>query len=161
MLAIASLMAAALSCLFAYPASANEREAAGEGFQFAVARRGCTQEDAPAIEIFLSRSKYVGSKDPPPPPYIRIELSSTSVESISDVTVQLVPLSRETGSTGRIARAELVDDEGRHQWLSGVLQIASLKPNEQVAGRYDFASELRPIKGSFRASIFRHQALCG
>jgi hypothetical protein len=160
MLAIASLMAAALSCLFAYPAPSNELEATGDDFQFAVARRGCTQEDAPAIEIFLSKSKYLGSNDPPAP-YIRIEVSSTSVETISDVTVHLVSLSRESGSVGRIARAELVDDEGRHQWLSGLLRIASLEPNEHVAGRYDFESRLGPIRGSFRGSIVRHQAICG
>src|SRR5690348_14649052 len=47
-----------------------------QSFPHAFARRGCTQEDAPALEIFLTKVPFSGIGDPPPS-YIRVELSSS------------------------------------------------------------------------------------
>src|SRR5690348_18443649 len=61
---------------------------------YVIAKRGCTQEDAPALEIYFSRTRYSGVGDPKPP-YLRFEISSSSIDPLKPGTLVLSGLQRE------------------------------------------------------------------
>ena len=156
----ALLTVAAWAALPLQPLFAEDQSAPSESFRYAVARRGCTQEDAPAIEIVLSTQTYSGVGEPPAP-HIRVEIASSPPEGLRDVTLNLLALRRRPGEIGRIARAELVDKGRDHFWLTGSVHIASLVPDQSVSGSYNFVWESGELKGDFQARIVKHQAVCG
>src|ERR1700704_6146843 len=71
-------------------------------FLHASAMRGCTQEDAPALEIYLTRSPFAGTGDPSPP-YIHIEISASPQETIAPITLTLIQMRRDPTKPGHDA----------------------------------------------------------
>lgn len=122
-------------------------------FPYAFARRGCTQEDAPAIEIYLTRVRYAGGGEPATP-FIRIEIASGDLARVVDTTISLVPLSRHgIDRNQRIARAELNQSKSRTVWLKGSLRLARVEPGKGVDGRYDIVDPSgRVWRGEVRAN---------
>jgi hypothetical protein len=55
--------------------------ASTEEFRYAVAQRGCTQEDAPAMEIYLTEALFSG-EGTPSGPYIRVEMAWASWQMV-------------------------------------------------------------------------------
>lgn len=128
-------------------------------FPYAFAMRGCTQEDAPALELYLVSTPPAG--ETPAPPFIRIEVSSRPSETFAAETFALVPLRRDPAHSGRIVRGELRTDERTQQWLSGTLTFIPAASG-QVAGFYDFSlPPNRRFAGEFKAPIVRTDAVCG
>src|SRR4051812_15926247 len=70
----------------AAPAGENKLE---QAFPHAFAKRGCTQEDAPALEIYLTKTALNGAGEPSPP-YIRVEISSSPTEVIGPASMSLI-----------------------------------------------------------------------
>src|SRR6478672_2011762 len=97
-----------LLTLTATQAAAEDDRKLGQNFPFAYALRGCTQEDAPALEIYLTQVGFNG-EGTPSPPYLRIEIASPPTETIGRLTLQLIPLRRDPAKPGRIVRAELME----------------------------------------------------
>src|ERR1700759_4464218 len=62
-------------------------------FPYAFATRGCTQEDAPALEIYFTEAQFKGDGTPAPP-YLRIEIASRVNETIAPLSAELMPLRR-------------------------------------------------------------------
>lgn len=91
---------------------------AAASFGHALATRGCTQEDFPAIEIVLTRLAWDGA-GPIPKPYIRIEASGAPLDARRDM--QLTPLRRDPADP-LIVRAAVVGDD-RLVWLTGTLRL--------------------------------------
>jgi hypothetical protein len=132
-----------------------------QGFPFAFAMRGCTQEDAPALEIHLTRVSFNGNGKPSPP-YIHIEISSLPSETIGQAPLKLAPLRRDPAMPGRIARAELVEAPQKSVWLSGTVTINQAVPGGRVSGNYEF---MMPggatLSQSFTAEYSNRPAVCG
>ncbi len=62
-------------------------------FRHAVARRGCTQEDARALEVYLTRARYEGEGEPAPP-YARMEIAWDAWARAGGEALEFVPLAR-------------------------------------------------------------------
>src|SRR5262245_33375072 len=75
-------------------ADSSQTTRASDGYSYAVARRGCTQEDAPAMEIYLTRTQFDG-QGLPPTPYVRIEVAWSDWVRLIDTQLPLIPLSRQ------------------------------------------------------------------
>ena len=132
-----------------------------QAFPHAYAMRGCTQEDAPALEIYFTRTPFAGGGDPSPP-YIRFEISSLPSETIGPVSLALIPLRRDPTKPGRIARAELVETLRDRTWLSGTIALNEAAPGRPVSGRYDVAMPSgRRLGASFTAEYSNRSAVCG
>jgi hypothetical protein len=130
-------------------------------FPHASAMRGCTQEDAPALEIYLTRSPFAGTGDPSPP-YIHIEISSSPQETIAPITLNLIQMRRDPAKPGRIARAELVEAERSRAWLSGTITLTEAAPGRKVSGRYAVTTPAgRRLESSFSADYSTRSAVCG
>jgi len=140
-------------------ASAGEQPATL--FTHAFASRGCTQEDAPALEIYLTQSPSSAPREPQRP-YIRFEISAGSGDVIARGTYTLSRLRRDPGSAGRIVRAELSEVGAQPIWLSGSLTLDRAAPAKQTAGRYDLtAPDGRQFRGDFSAEYSNAPATCG
>lgn len=114
--------------------------------------RGCTQEDAPALEIFLTREPFDGAGTPSSH-YVRIEIAPVPS---GPVTLQLVQMRRKAGET--ITRAELVEAARAETWLTGTLTLTA----PSASGHYDFATPAgRKLKGDFTAGWNPRPAMCG
>jgi hypothetical protein len=132
-----------------------------KGLVYVAAKRGCTQEDAPALEIYFTRAQYNGVGDAEPP-YLRFEISSSPRETLTAGSYVLSGLRREEGKTGRIVRGELVRTEHDMVWLTGTIELEEAVPGKQVRGRYDVRAPGGPrLINSFRAEYSSNIALCG
>lgn len=131
-------------------------------FPHIFAKRGCTQEDAPALEIYLTRVPYRGKGDPAPP-YLRFEISLSPREAIAaPVVLELMPLRRDPARAGRIVRAEHVDRQHRSTWLNGAITLDSATPGKTVTGRFDVSAPGGPHwSAAFTAEYSSHPAVCG
>jgi hypothetical protein len=106
-------------------------------FTEAVARRGCSQEDAPALEVYLTRARFEGGAEPARP-YIRLEVAGRDYTALLGKPVDLAPLSR----AGRdplkpLARAEYYGEGSTHQWLRGSITLQRVEPDRSVEGSYE------------------------
>jgi hypothetical protein len=147
-----------MACAQAAPAGDNKLE---QNFSYAFAMRGCTQEDAPALEIYLTQTPFTGVGDPSPP-YIRVEISSTPDETIEPASLQLIQMRRDQTKKGRVVRAELAASQRDHIWLSGTLTLSEAVPGGRVSGRYDFTTPTgRHLNSSFSAEYSKRPAVCG
>jgi hypothetical protein len=129
-------------------------------FPHVFATRGCTQEDAPALEIYFTQTPFSGSGEPAPP-YIRVEISSSPSEIIETVSLQLIQMRRDPTKPGRIARAEFAEAGRAQIWLSGTIALNEAAPGRQVSGQYDFATPAGRRSGSFSAEYPKGGAVCG
>jgi hypothetical protein len=146
------------ACTHAAPPPDRKPE---QGFSNAFAMRGCTQEDVPAMEIYLTQSPYTGVGRPSLP-YIRIEISSSPEERIASVTLHLIQLRRDPTNRSRIARAELVEFGHASTWLSGTVELSDATPGEKVVGRYNvMAPDGGRYKSDFVTEYSRRAAVCG
>jgi len=126
----------------------------------AFATRGCTQEDAPALEIYLTPSAYDGATDPTPP-YLRFEISASPTEDLSNLSLELQPLRRSGGAT-KIARAEWVTAPRNSTFLSGTLNLEKALPGSQIAGRYQLITPNgQHLNQSFQAPWPTKSSVCG
>ena len=127
----------------------------------AVVRRGCTEEDAPALEIFLTGALFDGVGDPQPP-FIRIEIGASAGERLTAVTLALQPLRRVAALNSRIARAEFVPDLGNRLRLSGTVTLDEVTPGSRARGRYHIKLPGgRRFTGQFSGPYLPTAAWCG
>jgi hypothetical protein len=133
---------------------------AGTQFAHAVAMRGCTQEDIPALEVYLTPSAYDGRQQPPKP-HIRIEIERAEWDQLVGKDLELAPLSRQGLQRQVLARAELNAEEGPPIWLQGKVRLQTVKLDELVEGSYEFHGPKGEWKGSFRARWLRRTPACG
>lgn len=129
-------------------------------FQYALAMRGCTQEDAPALEIFLTETPLAETGDPSPP-YIRIEVSSSPNEAIKPIALTLIQMRRDVSRPGRLVRAELVEVGRDSVWLSGTITLSEVVPGRVVSGRYDLLTPAGKVSNRFSAKYLNRTAVCG
>ena len=142
-------------------AAAQDDRKLGQNFPFAFAKRGCTQEDVPALEIYLTRDSFNG-EGTPSPPYLRIEIASPPSETIGPLSLQLTPLRRDPEKKGRIARAELMEAGHKSTWLSGTIALDEATPGSRVSGCYDFTSPSGGIMSqNFTAEYSNRPSVCG
>ena len=128
---------------------------------YVLAKRGCTQEDAPALEIYFSRAKFNGTGDPEPP-YLRFEISSSSREPVTPGTFVLSALRREPEKAGRIVRGEFVEAGHEGVWVKGTIVLDEVAPGSEVKGRYDVtAPGGLHLRNSFRTEYLSGAAMCG
>jgi hypothetical protein len=154
-LAIALTIAA---CVRATPAGAATLDLT---LTHVFATRGCTQEDAPALEIYLTQSPFAGAGEPAPP-YIRIEVSSPVDETIRSVSLELIQMRRDPAKPGRIARAELVEPGKDRVWLSGTLTLNEAAPGQQASGQYAFRTPAGlALNRSFKTDYSKRNVVCG
>lgn len=123
--------------------------------------RGCTQEDAPALEIYLTHDAYNGEGEPSPP-YVHIEISSSANEElISPVSLRLIGGRRDPAKPGRIARAQLVEKEQQPVWLSGTVSLTALR-REWVEGHFEIDMPAsKPWRKHFKAAYRNQASMCG
>jgi len=130
----------------------------GPPLSFALAGSGCTQEDIPAVEIFLT-TRWWDGKDSPPIPYVRIEAAGLTPGAPG--ALELSPLRRDP-SRRTLARAELHRDGGGPAWLSGSLRLGGVTAGRPVEGTYTFCVEPgRCLEGRFSAPWRPGRARCG
>jgi hypothetical protein len=142
-------------------AASSSAETLEQTFPHVFAMRGCTQEDAPALEIYLTQTPFAGAGDPAPP-YIRIEISSPPDETIQSVSLKLIQVRRDPARPGRIARAELVELGKDRVWLSGAITLDEAAPGRHVSGQYDFTTPAGlPLNRSFKADYSKRNVVCG
>lgn len=128
-------------------------------FAHAIAGNGCTQEDIPGLEIFLTANDWKGEK-PATAPYIRIEMTRLRTELAVDV--ELSPLKRDPAQR-TLARAALhAADKTSPTWLSGSMHVQQDVTTRFVRGSYSFCAEdRRCFSGSFIAPWRPGSARCG
>jgi len=152
-----SLLASA-ACAQAAPPPDGSLE---HSFPHAFAMRGCTQEDAPALEIYFTQTPFAGVGDPSPS-YIRVEISSSPAERMEPASYSLTPVRRDPTKPGRVVRAELVESPHTSKWLTGTLTLTEVKPGQRVSGHYAFTTqEGRRLDSSFTAEFSNRSAVCG
>jgi hypothetical protein len=137
--------------------------APGKQFPHALAHRGCTQEDAPALEIYLI-GKPQQSAALPPKPYLRIEVAGRNWQHLLRKDLKLVPLSRQgTDREKPLVRAELnLAQQRQTVWLQGTLRLTKIEDEKEVTGSYDFtAPGERRWKGEFKAVWAKGGGGCG
>jgi hypothetical protein len=146
-----------LSCVAAAVTSAAVQE-----FPYAEARRGCTQEDARALEIYLTQRPDAGGAEPAPP-YLRIEISWSDWSVLLDRDFALSPLSRPPGDRpGPVVRAELNLSRGAPVWLRGALRLSRVEVDREVAGSYAFTQpDGNALTGGFTAPWRAGGSGCG
>jgi hypothetical protein len=131
-------------------------------FVSAVAMRGCTQEDIPALELYLTSEAYSGA-GLPATPYLRIEVAWDEWGKHEGRNLELIPLSRQGGHHRRpVVRAELDLAQAGPVWLAGRLHLEKVDIDRRVEGSYVFsAPDGRILTGSFRASWISRRVVCG
>jgi hypothetical protein len=146
------------ACAQVVPSSDKKME---QAFTYSFAMRGCTQEDAPALEIYLTKSPFTGTGNPSTP-YIRFEISSSANEAIAPVSLELIQLRRDPTRRGRIVRAEFVERGHDPVWLSGTIGLSEAAPGRHVSGHYDVTtSRGRRWSGRFIADYSNRSTVCG
>jgi len=131
-------------------------------FPNALARRGCTQEDMPAIELFLTRESFDGNAEPRKP-YLHVEVAWGDFTRLTGRDLELVPLKREEKHRSLpLVRAELAGEQGSPVWLSGQLRLTHVEVDKRVEGSYRFlAPDKSVLKGEFKARWVGTQQRCG
>lgn len=132
-------------------------------FPHAVARRGCTQEDAPALEIYLT-SKPHDSNAQPQKPYLRIEVGGRNWQALVGKDLELLPLSRRGSDRAKpLVRAELnLPTQSDTVWLEGNMKLVNAEAEKEVTGSYDFTGPGEcKWKGEFKAVWTKGGGGCG
>jgi hypothetical protein len=132
-------------------------------YPYAVARRGCTQEDAPALEIYLTKERWDGRGEPASP-FVRFEVAWTDWAQISDSSLALVPLSRQgIDRRQHVVRGELKLAEGKSSsWLTGRIVLKRVEMNRRAEGSYDLVGpDKGSLLGSFNAVWIESSGGCG
>lgn len=161
---LASLVLVACMPNSATAVERTERSAGQQRFQalfpLVQAGRGCTQEDAPAAEIYFFAKK--DDTGEPVAPYVRVEISGLARERIPPATFRLMPLRRNPNERRRIVRAELVQKPGSSLWLDGSIAIRADNPQTGITGRIDLISPKGEAwSRAFSARYANRQAVCG
>jgi hypothetical protein len=125
---------------------------AADTFTNAVAFHGETQEDAPALEIYLTRVPHPDITEPARP-YLHIEVAGRNWDALIGKDIELVPLSRHDMDPSKpIVRAELNLERQKPTWLKGTLRLKKVEVGQRVEGTYDFIDPTdRHWAGSFEA----------
>ncbi|MGA2270371.1 MAG: hypothetical protein ABSH44_18005 [Bryobacteraceae bacterium] len=131
-------------------------------FPHALARRGCTQEDAPALELFLTREAFDG-KNEPRKPYLHMEIAWGDFSKLVGKDLDLIPLNRnESDRSKPLVRAEVASEQGAPVWLSGQLRLSRVEVDKRVEGSYQFLAPDQTVwKGQFKARWVAAQQRCG
>jgi hypothetical protein len=151
----------AVLILLGVPMARADEPKADQRFPYAFATRGCTQEDAPALEIYFTEAPFKGDGTPAPP-YLRIEIASRPNETIASLSVELTPLRRDPTKPVRLVRAELTETEKKTTWLAGKIDLKEAVPGATVSGHFDFTSPAGAVfSRSFSAPYSNRSAVCG
>ena len=125
---------------------------------FVFARAGCTQEDIPGVEIFLTASAWNGEGSPPPP-YVHIEAAGVRGRTYS--AIPLTPGRRDPAQP-LLARAQFRAGPGPSVRLTGTLGFDQKGPHMPIHGTYHFCVDGgRCFDGSFVADWRPGPAVCG
>jgi hypothetical protein len=155
---IGFVMLAVVAQAPAAPLGDNKME---QTFPHAYAMRGCTQEDAPALEIYLTQTPFAGVGEASAP-YIRVEISSLPSEAMEPASFNLIQMRRDPTRPGRIVRAALVESKHDPKWLSGTIALTEVTPGLRVSGHYDFTTPAgKRLDSSFTAEYSNRNAVCG
>jgi hypothetical protein len=151
----------AMLIMLGVPMARADEPKPDQRFPYAFAMRGCTQEDGPALEIYLTQTEFKGDGTPAPP-YLRIEIASRANETIASLSAELTPLRRDPAKQGRIVRAELMEAGQKPTWLSGKIELKEAVPGASVSGRLDFTSPTGAVfSRSFSAPYSNRSIVCG
>ena len=131
-------------------------------FPYALATRGCTQEDAPALEIILTEKRFNGRGEPAPP-YLRLELAWDTPGKLANKRFNLIPLTRTRAEFGAaIVRAEYHQARTGAVFLQGTLQLGRVAPGAGVDGSYRATlPDGRVLEGKFSAVWRESSSVCG
>lgn len=152
------ITSAAWGALVAVPAIGGCAGTASPAFAHSIAGNGCTQEDIPGLEIFLTSAEWRG-EPPAPAPYIRIEVARPRAGAPIDI--ELSPLKRDPKQR-TLARAALHRDKAPTVWLSGSLHLQQDPATRSVEGSYSFCTEDRTcFSGTIAAPWRPGAARCG
>ena len=129
----------------------------------AIARRGCTQEDLPALEIVLSRERYDGTAETEPPtPYLRLEVAWGAWAHAGGRPLALVPLNRNVMKDAPVARGAWHVDPTIPTWLTGTVRLQQVDVGRRVVGAYDTRGPDGVRRaGRFSASWVETRGGCG
>jgi hypothetical protein len=130
----------------------------------AAARRGCTQEDFPALELLLSEDRYDDATQEPAVPYVRVEVTWNAWHRIDGQPLALVALShRPADRTEPFARAEWHGARGAPTlWLRGTIRLRRVEIGRRVVGVYSFQGPAgKRISGRFTAPWVTDRGGCG
>jgi hypothetical protein len=135
---------------------------AADFFPYAAAGPGCTQEDAPALEIYLTPQPF-GGPQVPAPPLIRIEVAWGDWTGPSGPEIPVSPLSRRGRDPRQpLARAELEQPSTAPVWLGGTIRLMAVESGRRVAGTYALsAPDGRAWSDGFEAHWLDRQPICG
>lgn len=131
-------------------------------YTYALASRGCMQEDARALEVYLTQEPYSGEAFTPMP-YIRIEVEWSDWKNLIGKDLKLAQLSRHRPDPQTpTVRAELNLNRQERVWLRGTLRLKKVEVNRQVEGSYEFAGP-NNLKwtGMFKAQWGKDRLPCG
>jgi hypothetical protein len=130
-------------------------------FPEAVARRGCSQEDAPAVEVYLTRARFDRAGEPPRP-YIRLEVAGRDQTALIGQPIDLAPLSRAGRDPAKpLARAEYYAEGTAHQWLQGSITLQRVEPDRLFEGSYVLKGTDHEWTGTFSARWMASAGGCG
>ena len=124
------------------------------------------QNDAPALEIYLTHEAYSGEALPLKP-YLRIEIAWSDWGKLVGKDLKLAQFSRrKLDPQTPIVNASLnfwLDSERRAPvWLQGTLRLKNVEVNKQVEGSYEFAGPNNfKLTGTFKAQWGKDQLPCG
>ncbi len=135
---------------------------AAQDFAHALVRRGCTQEDARAIEIVLTPALFAGPGDPAPP-YLRFEVALGDWAALSGRDLALAPLSRlGFDPSAPLVRGEAHPAQGPSVWLGGILRLEHIEMGGAASGSFDAtAPDGKHYRGAFNANWVNTGAGCG
>jgi hypothetical protein len=120
------------------------------------------QEDARALEVYLTQKPF-SDEASPPMSYIRIEIEWSDWGNVVGKDLKLVPLSQRGPDPHMpTARAELNLVGQEPVWLRGMLRLKKMEVNKQVEGSYEFAGP-NNLKwtGMFKAQWGKDRLPCG
>jgi hypothetical protein len=150
------------SAVLAIAGGLNAAATDADRFPYAAAGRGCTQEDAPALEIYLTSQPFSGP-DLPAPPLIRIEVAWDDWMRLREREIPMSPLSRRSRDPQQpLARAELEQPSTSPVWLGGTIRLMVVEPDRRVVGAYALsAPDARAWSDGFEAHWLDRRPVCG
>jgi hypothetical protein len=131
-------------------------------FIYAAVMRGCTQEDAPALEIYLGHPPS-NEQALPSRPYLYIEIAWSDWDALIERDLNAAPLSRHDADPQQpLMRAALFGEKGAPMWLRGSLRLQRVSVEQKVAARFHFAEPGGKIwSGEFEARWLPSAGGCG
>jgi hypothetical protein len=131
-------------------------------FPQAAVRLGCTQEDTPAIEIYLTTERFAG-RGAPSAPFIRLEIAGREFGALTGKAIALSPLRREVFDPAvPLARAAYKTNAALSEWLRGTVTLQRAGAGRPVEGTYALSGrERRSWTGTFRAVWLPGGGTCG